>query len=209
MPARHPRCSSSEEPLVSRRDALVRGSMGMGMLGLAALLGDEVRGAPAYANPLEPREPHFPAKAKRVIHLFMNGGPSQIDTFAHTPKLAEYAGKRLPTGNRRTERHVSPPFDYTDPKVEYEADDRRDPEKEKVKESGSNGFSVTATRVVHYESGEKRTERRQIKYNARPRVLIVHPCMIPKGEKGHTGEKCPKKEGEEEGDGVGGGSPYP
>jgi hypothetical protein len=51
--------------------------------------------------------------------------------------------------------------------------------------------------------GTKKEERRVIKYNARPRVIEVHPCIIPKGEPGHTGEKCPKKE-EEEGAGGGG-----
>jgi hypothetical protein len=47
-------------------------------------------------SPLAPRQPQFPAKAKRVIHLFMNGGPSQMDTFDPKPKLNEFHGKSLP-----------------------------------------------------------------------------------------------------------------
>jgi len=105
-------------------------------------------------------------------------------------------------GGRKVDRKVSGAFDFTDPKTEYIGDAARDPEKEKVKEPGSNGFSVKATRVINFADGTKREEKRVIKYNARPRVVEVHPCRIPKGEDGHTGEKCPEKEGDE---GSGGG----
>jgi vancomycin resistance protein YoaR len=101
-------------------------------------------------------------------------------------------------GGRRIERRVSQAFDFTDPKVEYEPNPRREPDDDKVKESGSNGFSVTTTRVITFADGTKREERRLIKYAGRPRVLEVHPCRIPKGEKGHTGDKCPEKEETEE-----------
>ncbi len=98
------------QPL-TRRDLLRRAGTGMGMLGLASVLADGGMLAPAtaaapggYQNPLAPKEPHFPAKAKHVIHLFMNGGPSHIDTFDPKPLLHKYAGKTLPTENLRTER---------------------------------------------------------------------------------------------------------
>ena len=55
-------------------------------------------------SPLSAREPQFAPKAKRVIHIFLNGGPSHVDTFDPKPKLDEYAGKMLPTPNLRTER---------------------------------------------------------------------------------------------------------
>ena len=78
------------------------------MLGLAALMmetdGIVLRAQEDYGNPLAPREPHFPAKAKHVIHLFMNGGPSHVDTFDPKPALDKYAGQNLPTENLRTER---------------------------------------------------------------------------------------------------------
>ena len=84
----------------------------MGMLALAALLGNEspLQAGPGAINPLAPRAPHFPGKAKRVVHLFMNGGASQVDTFDPKPLLKEYHGKPLPAGNLRTERKTSGAF---------------------------------------------------------------------------------------------------
>jgi hypothetical protein len=54
-------------------------------------------------DPMAPKAPHFPAKAKHVVHLFMNGGPSHVDTFDPKPMLDKYHGKALPTSNLRTE----------------------------------------------------------------------------------------------------------
>ena len=88
----------------SRRDILARCGVGMGLLGLTQLLGDSHALAATPINPLAPRSPQFPAKAKRVIHIFANGGPSQVDTFDPKPLLAKYAGKSLPAENLRTER---------------------------------------------------------------------------------------------------------
>jgi len=55
-------------------------------------------------DPLAPKPPHFPAKAKRIINLFLNGGPSQVDTFDPKPMLDKYNGKPAPSGNLKTER---------------------------------------------------------------------------------------------------------
>jgi hypothetical protein len=114
-------CSHS----MTRRELLCRSGTGLGMLGLAALLadaglspsrGDENTAPPAGApggdspNPLLPKRPHFPAKAKRVIHLFMNGGPSHVDTFDPKPLLQKYAGQPLPRENLRTERKTGAAF---------------------------------------------------------------------------------------------------
>ena len=76
------------------------------MLGLASLLAEEGAGvAPAPSvMPLAPRAPHFAPKARRVVHLFMNGGPSQVDTFDPKPALDRFHGKPLPLNNLRTER---------------------------------------------------------------------------------------------------------
>ena len=88
--------------------------MGMGAVGLATLLsGVEAASGSELAtgNPLAPRSPHFPARAKHVIHLFMNGGPSQVDTFDPKPLLAKYDGKdaaaRQPA-HRAQDRHRVP-----------------------------------------------------------------------------------------------------
>lgn len=82
----------------TRRDFLRRSGMGMGMLGLAGLLGNEsfAPRAEAAGGPLAPKEPHFPAKARHIIHIFASGGPSHVDTWDPKPALAQYADKALP-----------------------------------------------------------------------------------------------------------------
>jgi len=99
-----------EDLLLTRRQLLRRSGMGLGMLGLTGLLaGEGLLGSAAQAastdlNPLAPKKPHFSAKAKQVVHLFMNGGPSHVDTFDPKPLLDKYHGKPLPRTNLRTER---------------------------------------------------------------------------------------------------------
>jgi hypothetical protein len=78
---------------ISRREMLRASSAGFGSLALAALLGDEAR---ADSNSLAAKPPHFAPKAKRVIFLFMHGGPSLVDTFDYKPQLTKDDGKRLP-----------------------------------------------------------------------------------------------------------------
>ena len=58
------------------------------------------------ADPLAPRQPHFAPKAKRLIYLFLNGGPSQVDTFDPKPALDKYNGQPAPSGNLKTERRT-------------------------------------------------------------------------------------------------------
>ncbi len=89
--------------------------MGMGALGLGSLLGNlglagSAAASEGFTNPLAPRQPHFPGKAKRVIHLFANGGPSHVDTFDPKPALEKYKGQLLPMGNLRTERKTGAAF---------------------------------------------------------------------------------------------------
>src|SRR5947209_7189077 len=95
--------------LLTRRELLTRSGMGFAALGLASLMGSEgllSAAADVRTNPLAPKRPHFPAKARRVIHVFMNGGPSHVDTFDPKPALARYAGQALPLPNLRTERRT-------------------------------------------------------------------------------------------------------
>ncbi len=77
---------------VSRRQFLNRFGMGFGALSLASLLGDTAHAA-ASLSPLAPHAPQFPGKAKRVIHIFSQGGPSHIDTWDPKPGMAKYAGQ--------------------------------------------------------------------------------------------------------------------
>jgi Protein of unknown function (DUF1501) len=89
---------------LSRRDFLSRLGAGMGSIGLASLLGES--SARAAESPLLPKAPHFPPRAKRVIQLFMPGGPSQVDTFDYKPALAQHAGKRPELVDRKTLRNT-------------------------------------------------------------------------------------------------------
>ncbi len=94
-----------EHLALTRRELLQRCGMGFGALALGGMLGPSVASAAREApNPLLPKSPHFPAKAKHVIHLFMNGGPSHVDTFDPKPLLAKHHGKTLPMENLKTER---------------------------------------------------------------------------------------------------------
>jgi len=93
----------------TRRELLTRSGMGFGALGLAGVMGD-AGALTASLNPLEPKKPQFAGKARRVIHLFMNGGPSHVDTFDPKPSLMKYAGKALPMANLRTERKTGAAF---------------------------------------------------------------------------------------------------
>jgi hypothetical protein len=110
----HPAANLARAPL-TRRDFLRRSGMGFASLGLADLMASQglVSAAPdagRSASPLAPKGPHFAPKAKRVIHLFMNGGPSHVDTFDPKPSLQKYAGKLLPRTNLRTERKTGAAF---------------------------------------------------------------------------------------------------
>ena len=75
------------------------------------------RSAGNIDSPLAPKQPHFAAKAKRVIHLFLNGGPSHVDTFDHKPALDKYHGQELPRSmhlvtERRTGTVMRSPFKF-------------------------------------------------------------------------------------------------
>ena len=94
----------------TRRDLLRRSGVGFGMLGLAGLLAETRTVHSANAN-----RPHFLPKAKRVIHFFMNGGPSHVDTFDPKPALVKYAGQSVPNTlltERKTGHAFPSPFKF-------------------------------------------------------------------------------------------------
>lgn len=89
----------------SRREMLCRSGLGFGSLALADILADSASAAEGNgANPLLPKLPPQAARAKRVIHIFANGGPSHVDTFDPKPSLEKYAGQPMPGETPRTER---------------------------------------------------------------------------------------------------------
>jgi hypothetical protein len=87
---------NSDGTLPNRRELLRRAGAGFGSLALAALLADDAAAGKLSADPLAPRAPHLPARARRVIFLFMPGGPSQVDTFDPKPTLSRDHGKPSP-----------------------------------------------------------------------------------------------------------------
>ena len=101
----------SGRPL-TRRDFLNRSGMGFASIGLAGLMASQgqLSAAEIAGSPFAVKAPPLPAKAKRVIHLFMNGGPSHGDTFDPKPMLDKFAGKALTRENLRTERKTGAAF---------------------------------------------------------------------------------------------------
>ncbi|HTI69856.1 MAG TPA: DUF1501 domain-containing protein [Candidatus Limnocylindria bacterium] len=107
----------------TRREFLQQCGCGMGAVGLSALMGSlgflapsaKADSAPNFINPLTPRGPQFAGKAKRVIHIFANGGPSHVDTFDPKPSLDKWHGKEIPTRlqtERRTGTAWKSPFKF-------------------------------------------------------------------------------------------------
>jgi hypothetical protein len=99
--------STELPPTISRRHLLCRTGAGFGAVALSALLqeGRTLAATTAEGNPLAPQPPHFVPRAKRVIFLFMPGGPSQVDTFDPKPRLTADDGKPAPKaylGQQRT-----------------------------------------------------------------------------------------------------------
>src|SRR4051794_25883135 len=93
MPTQVPGAGRTTEVRIDRRRLLAGLAGGFGSVGLLALLSES---AAAETPALRTGTPHHPPRAKRVIFCFMNGGPSQIDTFDPKPELARWDGQRLP-----------------------------------------------------------------------------------------------------------------
>lgn len=98
-----PRNRPTDGVRFGRREFLRRGGLGLGALALGPLLA-------AGGSPLAARAPHFAPKAKRIVHFFLNGGPSHVDTFDPKPALARHAGQPLPGEYLRTERKTGAAF---------------------------------------------------------------------------------------------------
>ncbi len=106
-------------------------------------------------------------------------------------------------GGRKVRRRVSRISKLVKPPLEYIADPDLDPEEEKVKEKGQSGWTVHVARIIKYPDGTTQKQGRKVVYKPRVRRVRVHPCKIPHGEDGYTGDPCPEPEDEEEGHGPG------
>lgn len=109
--------ASITDRFLTRRELLGRVGTGFAGLGLMGLLSESAgaQGVSGGQNPMAPKSPHFRARAKRVIFLFMNGGPSQVDTFDPKPALLKYAGQKIPLElptERKTGAALPSPFAF-------------------------------------------------------------------------------------------------
>ncbi len=95
-------------------------------------------------------------------------------------------------GGRKVRAEVSPRQNIVLPPVEYIPNPHLDADKEKPREGGEIGWSVIVKRTLIFPDGKIKEERRKVTYKPRARRVEVHPCKIPEGEPGHTGERCPK-----------------
>jgi hypothetical protein len=118
---------ANRNPPLSRRSLLQRSAAGFGYLALQALLADK-SATTASANPLSPRTVSFPARAKRVVFLFMKGGPSHVDTFDPKPLLDRDDGK---------------PFPFAQPRVQFAATGKLLKSPWSFKQYGQSGLPVS------------------------------------------------------------------
>jgi vancomycin resistance protein YoaR len=92
---------------------------------------------------------------------------------------------------RKIQARVSARQDVIEPPVEIVANPGLAPDQERTAQAGMIGWSVIVARVVEFSDGTKREERRKVTYRPKPRRVEVHPCRVPRGDKGYTGEPCP------------------
>jgi vancomycin resistance protein YoaR len=101
-------------------------------------------------------------------------------------------------GGRRVSFDVSERREIVQPAVELLPNRSVPVDEERVKEGGMIGWSVLVSRTVTFGDGTKKEEKRKVTYKPKARRVEVHPCRIPKGELGATGEPCPEPEPEPE-----------
>ncbi len=95
-------------------------------------------------------------------------------------------------GGRRVRAEVSDRKDIVKPTIEIIPNPAVPPDKEHTLQGGMIGWSVMVGRVIQFPDGTKKEERRKVTYKPKVRRVEVHPCRVPEGEKGYTGEKCPE-----------------
>ncbi len=123
------------------------------------------------------------------------------DTEAGALIWTEYSGDHITVkifgdaAGRKVRFKVSPQQSLVKAPIEYIPDLTQSHEKDKTMEAGQIGWTVFVTREVQLSDGTKKEEKRKVVYKPRTRRIVVHPCKVPQGEPGHTGEKCPEPDG--------------
>src|SRR5436309_1299711 len=97
---------------LNRRGWLKAASCGFGYMAFAGLSTQEAAAAASYQNPLAPKTPHFPARAKRIIFLGMRGAPTHVDTFDYKPALARDHGRTVNATNGRGRILLKSPWNF-------------------------------------------------------------------------------------------------
>lgn len=101
-------------------------------------------------------------------------------------------------GGRKVRAEVSGRKNVLPAPLEILPNEAVSPDEEKVKEPGSVGWTVIVSRILTFPDGTNKEEKRRVTYRPRPRRIEVHPCRVPEGEKGYTGQHCPEPEGVED-----------
>jgi len=126
--------------------------------------------------------------------VFRNDSDAGIFIHATTTKTSVHVEIFGDKGGRRVERHVSSRFDVVRPELELIPNPALSPDETRVRFSGAIGWSINVTRTITFPDLHKKEEGRKVTYSPRARRVETHPCHIPEGEPGYTGEKCPKVE---------------
>jgi vancomycin resistance protein YoaR len=95
-------------------------------------------------------------------------------------------------GGRKVSAEVSARQNIVRPALEILPNPEISPDKEHVLQGGMIGWSVMVGRIIRFPDGTKKEERRKVTYKPKARRIEVHPCRVPEGEKGYTGERCPE-----------------
>jgi vancomycin resistance protein YoaR len=100
-------------------------------------------------------------------------------------------------GGRKVEAKVSPRQNIVQPPLEIIPNPSLPVDEERTSQAGMIGWSVIVARIIRFPDGTSKEERRKVTYKPKARRVEVHPCRVPEGEKGYTGERCPEPEAEE------------
>lgn len=133
-------------------------------------------------------------KPDLVIHNDTEAGLLIKTAYTATGITVKFFGNN---GGRRVQAERSAILEVVKPPVKLVPNPRLEPDDHKLEERGAVGWSVWVSRVLTLPDGTSKKEKRKVVYKPKTRRVQVHPCKIPEGEEGYTGERCPEKEPDE------------